>query len=143
MKINLFYSWQVTTLEKYNKDFIHTCLLEATRQLKETPEFSGVDFTIIDSVREEPGSPSVSGTIADRLIPTCDIFIADLSVGNFLAPEIKEQVEKLTGKKYKLFQNNNVFWEYGIAYRSLGPERIICLLNETYGSPTVDPENGA
>ncbi|MBO3273155.1 hypothetical protein [Hymenobacter defluvii] len=141
MKINLFYSWQVTTLEKYNKDFIHTCLLEATGQLKETPEFSGIDFTIIDSVREEPGSPPVSGTIADRLIPTCDIFIADFSVGNFLAPEIREQVEKLTGKKHKPFLNNNVLWENGIAYRSLGPERIICLLNKTYGSPTIEPEN--
>jgi len=141
VEIKLFYSWQVTTIEKYNKTFIHTCLQEATGQLEATPEFNGVNFAIIDSVREEPGSPPVSGTIADRLIPTCDIFIADLSVGNFFAPKIREQVEKLTGQKHKVFQNNNVLWEYGVAYRSLGSERIICLMNKTYGSPTVDPGN--
>lgn len=140
MKIIIFYSWQSTTDTKYNKNFILNCLTRSVKNLKNKPEFTDVEFEIQEGVKGESGSPPVGPKIMDERIPHCDIFIADLSVINFIST-VGKKIQNLFGVKYKPFQNNNVTTEYGIAYNSIGYQKIIGILNNAYGSPKDNPSN--
>ncbi len=140
MKLTIFYSWQNTTEAKYNRYFILNCIKKAVKKLKNKPELKSIEFEIQEGISNEPGSPGVASKIIDERIPKCDIFIADLSVVNSL-PNWKKKLQKLIGIKYKPVQNNNVIFEYGVAYNKLGLERIIGVLNKSYGSPHENDEN--
>ncbi len=140
MKLRIFYSWQTTTATQYNKNFILSCIEKAIKKLNKKPEFLGVEFEIIEGMRGVPGSPSVASLITDERIPNSDIFIADLSVVNYV-PKIVRRIQNLFPQKYKPFQNNNVINEHGIAYNALGTEKIIGVLNKAYGSPKENPDN--
>ncbi|MFC0263705.1 hypothetical protein [Fontibacter flavus] len=140
MEIKIFYSWQTSTKTKYNKNFILNCLEKATKKLNRKPDYKGINFKVLEGVRDEPGSPSVASTITDLRIPNCDIFVADLSVVNHI-PNWKKGIRKWMGDPFKPFQNNNVLNEHGVAKNALGNERIIGVLNNIYGSPNNNPEN--
>ncbi len=140
MKLRIFFSWQVTTTTTYNKNFILKCIEKATKDLKLTPEFKEVEFIILEGVRGEPGSPPVASKIMDERIPSCDIFIADLSVVNSIT-STQKFFRWLSGEKFKPFQNNNVINEHGVASNALGFEKIIGVLNNVYGSPNDNPDN--
>jgi hypothetical protein len=130
MKINIFYSWQLTTEAKYNKNFISDCIKNAVKKIKQIPEFKNIDFKIKDAVRGEPGQVPIADTIIQKIIPDCDIFIADLT-----ANSVNKFVNWLF--KNKPTPNANVMTEYGVALNSLGKQRIISVLNTSYnGSPT-------
>ncbi|AVM50236.1 hypothetical protein C4H12_07005 [Capnocytophaga sp. oral taxon 878] len=126
MKITIFYSWQSTTDPKYNHNFILECINETKDKIKEEEFYQTIEFDIKDGINGEPGSPSVADTIVEKRIPNSDIFIADLSIVNK-----KEQK--------KLFSNNNVMFEYGVARNALGKERIIGVINTFYGEPEELP----
>lgn len=130
----------MTTETKYNKYFILDCIKKSVKKLKNKPELKDVEFIIQEGITGESGSVQVASKIADERIPNCDIFIADLSVINHING-FNRFVRKITGDKYKPFQNNNVFYEYGIAYESIGEQRIIGILNNSYGSPNENPDN--
>jgi hypothetical protein len=140
MKVKIFFSWQMTTDSKYNKYFILDCIKKSVKKLKNKPELKGVEFIIQEGITGESGSVQVASKIADERIPSCDIFIADLSVVNHVN-RFKQFLRKITGDKHKPFQNNNVFYEYGIAYEAIGEEKIIGVLNNSYGSPNENPDN--
>ena len=140
MKIKIFYSWQTSTDRKYNKNFIGNCIEKAVKKIKRKPQFQDIDFEILDGVRGEPGSPSVASKITDERIPSCDIFIADLSVINHIS-KTKMMVRSIIGDSFKPFQNNNVINEHGVALNAIGVERIIGVLNNEFGSPNKNPEN--
>lgn len=140
MKLKIFFSWQMTTDTKYNKNFILNCIEKAVKKLKNKPELKNVDFEIQEGVNRESGSVQVASTIADERIPNCDIFIADLSVVNYMHPIIK-CMQKLFRTPYKPFQNNNVMYEYGVAYSSIKERKIIGVLNNAFGSPNENPSN--
>lgn len=140
MKIKIFYSWQITTNTKYNKNFILTCIDKAVKKVKLKPEVKNVEFVILEGVTGEPGSPQVASKIADERIPTSDIFISDLSVVNQIS-SFQKIVRKAVGDKFKPFQNNNVIYEHGVAYNAIGLEKMIGVLNTTYGSPNENPDN--
>lgn len=140
MKLTIFFSWQMSTLTKYNKYFILDCIKKSVKKLKTKPELKGIDFIIQEGVTKEPGSVQVASRIVDERIPNCDIFIADLSVVNHVGKKT-QFIKKLIRDKYKPFQNNNVMYEYGIAYDAIGEERIIGVLNNVYGSPNTNPSN--
>lgn len=140
MKLKIFYCWQTTTNTKFNKNFIFNCIEKSVKNLKRRPEFKNVDFIILDGIRGEPGSPSVASKITDDRIPNCDIFIADLSVVNYIA-KFKQVALRVLGEKFKPFQNNNVINEYGVASNAIGVARIIGVLNSYYGSPNENPDN--
>ncbi|MEA5425772.1 hypothetical protein [Arcicella lustrica] len=140
MKIKIFYSWQTTTNTKYNKNFILTCIEKAVKKIKLKSELKDVDFVILEGVTGEPGSPQVASKIADERIPTSDIFISDLSVVNQIS-SFQKIVRKAVGDKFKPFQNNNVIYEHGVAYNAMGLEKMIGVLNTTYGSPNENPDN--
>src|SRR5690554_3765801 len=124
MKIKIFFSWQMTTNAKYNKYFILKCIEKSVKKLKTKPEFKGVEFIIQEGITGESGSVKVAQKIVDERIPNCDIFIADLSVVNHIN-KFGKFIRKISGDKYKPFQNSNVFYEYGVAYEAIGEERII------------------
>lgn len=140
MKIKIFYSWQTTTNNKYNKNFIFTCIEKAVKKVKLKPELKEVEFVILEGVTGEPGSPQVASKIADERIPTSDIFISDLSVVNQIS-RFQKIIRKAVGDKFKPFQNNNVIYEHGVAYNAIGLEKMIGILNKTYGSPNENPDN--
>ncbi|QGY45765.1 hypothetical protein GM418_19435 [Maribellus comscasis] len=140
MKIKIFYSWQSSTNTKFNRNFIRTCIDKTVKKLKRKEQFLKIDFEVLDGVRGEPGSPSVASKITDDRIPSCDIFIADLSVINHISKG-KKIVRRLIGDKFKPFQNNNVINEHGVALNAIGKERIIGVLNSVYGSPNKNPDN--
>ena len=140
MKLKIFFSWQMTTDSKYNKYFILDCIKKSVKKLKNKPELNGVEFIIQEGITGESGSVQVASKIADDRIPNCDIFIADLSVVNHING-FNRFVRKYTGDKYKPFQNNNVLYEYGIAYEAIGEQKIIGILNNSYGSPNENPDN--
>lgn len=131
MKITIFYSWQSTTDPKYNKIFIKTCIEKATKEIKKKNPFKSIDFELQEGINKKPGSPSIADTIMDERIPNADIFIADLSIVNYLP--CWKRILKLENNR-KSFLNNNVTLEYGIAYNALGKERIIGIINTSYGS---------
>ncbi len=140
MKLKIFYSWQITTNTKYNKNFILTCIEKAVRKANKKPELKEIEFVILEGVRGEPGSPQVASKITDERIPNSDIFIADLSVINHING-FKKFVRKIVNDKFKPFQNNNVINEHGVANNAIGLEKMIGVLNSEYGSPNENPEN--
>lgn len=140
MKITIFYSWQSTTIGKYNRYFIKDCIEDAKKQIKKLPDFKSIDIEIQEGIAGESGSVAVASSITDKRIPDCDIFIADLSVINWVS-KWKKYLKNIIGDKYKPHQNNNVILEYGVAMNSVGLERIIGILNSKYGSPNETPDN--
>lgn len=113
-----FFAWQLDTPPEQNKTFIWNALTAATT--------SAASFAVPEeSPRPESdtggvaGSPNIVETIFNR-IRKCAFFIADLT---FTA--------KTDSKK--LVPNPNVLIELGYAARSVGWERTILVLNQTYG----------
>lgn len=133
MKIKIFYSWQSFDT-KHNKNFISDCIKAAVKKTKQNPDFKNIEFEVTDAIRNEVGQVAVADTIIDKIIPDCDIFIADLT-GN----PINKFIRLLTNNKPA--PNPNVMTEYGVALDSLGKQRIISVLN-TYnnGSPKDNAE---
>ncbi len=130
MKIKIFYSWQLTTDAKYNKNFISDCIKNAITKIKQLPDFKNIDFEIKDAVRGESGQVAIADTIIQKIIPNSDILIADLTAN---------KVNKVANWLFKTkpVPNANVMTEYGVALRSFGKQRIISVLNTSYnGSPT-------
>lgn len=141
MKLVIFYSWQVRTDDKYNKNFIRKCIEKAVKKIERAnyPELQNVQMEVQDSARGIPGSPPIADEIFKR-ISQCDIFISDLSI-----TDAKSWLErwgiKLSGKKIQLHQSLNVVNEHGAAREALGLNQMIGVLNKTYGSPNDnDPE---
>jgi hypothetical protein len=93
---------------------------------KEAIKQIGKDSSLEESPRLDhdtqgvSGMPEIVGTIFKK-IENCDVFLADLT---------------FVGKteEGKLLSNPNVLLELGYAARCIGWERIICVLNEAYGS---------
>jgi Cdc6-like AAA superfamily ATPase len=130
MKIKIFYSWQLTTDAKYNKNFISDCIKTAVKKIKRIPDFKNIDFEVKDAVRGESGQVPIADTIIQTIIPNCDIFIADLTANRV------NKVSKWLFKN-KPTPNPNVMTEYGVALNSLKKQRIISVLNRnSNGSPT-------
>jgi len=128
MKVKIFYSWQSTDVE-HNKKFIYSCIRGAVKKINRTPEFKNIDFEITDAIRSEPGQIAIADSIIQKIIPDCDIFIADLTANriNWIARFISRSTP---------VPNPNVMTEYGVALNSLNKERIISVINiSTNGSP--------
>jgi hypothetical protein len=139
MKIKIFYSWQTDTASKINRNFIFDCIKKSVKAICKKPEFQNVDFEILEGVTNEPGSVAVANQITDERIPNCDIFIADLTVVNHLFPDsLSEEIIRDLKQSIKPSPNPNVLLEYGVAYRALGVEKIIGVINGYYGSPKSD-----
>lgn len=128
MKLKIFYSWQSADT-KHNKNFISVCIKDAVKKIKQIPDFKKIEIEVTDAIRDEVGQVAVADTIIQKVIPNCDIFIADLT-----GHKINKLVRWIF--KTKTAPNPNVMAEYGVALNSLGKQRIISVINTSYnGSP--------
>ena len=121
MKIKIFYSWQSDLPNSKNRGLISNCLTKAMKivynNLNEI-----TDFEIISDSRGETGTPDLVSTIFSK-VDDCDIFISDISIiNNFQSPDYKS----------RLCPNPNVMIELGYAAKSIGWEKIICVINTEY-----------
>jgi len=121
MDFTIFYAWQSDRIQKAHRYLIRAAASEAVKRI-------GKDADIEDSPRldhdtqDVSGTPEIAGTIY-RKIEDSSVFLADLTfVGS----------TDLEGHK-KLLPNPNVTLELGYAARSVGWERIICVMNTAFG----------
>lgn len=117
--VKIFYSWQLSTLGKYNNYFIRDCLREAVREINQSIPIEereqNEDIQIDSDTQGTSGSPHIFTTILDK-INVSTIFIVDVS---------------LISKKVC---NSNVMLELGYAIKTLGFDNIIMVFNTALGS---------
>lgn len=116
--MNIFFSWQSDLNLKNNKNFIEDCIKTAIKELNDEKNYL-IDFNLDKDTSGEPGNPEIINTILNK-IDNSRIFICDLSIIN----------KDFQGRKTP---NPNVIFELGYAIKSLGWEKIICVVNEEYG----------
>lgn len=133
MKIKIFYSWQSTDT-KHNKNFISDCIKIAVKEIKKLPDLKSLEIEVTDAIRGEVGQVAVADSIIQKIIPNCDIFIADLT---------GKKVNKITRWLFKIkaAPNSNVMTEYGVALNSLGKQRIISVINTSFNGSPKDENN--
>jgi hypothetical protein len=127
MQPKIFYSWQTDCPQHINKQFISEAIQEA---ITSSPNFSIEPALRVDSGMDDvPGSPEVARIMFDK-ISSSAIFIADVSlVGN--STTNSQNVKKLA--------NPNVLIEMGFAASAIGWERILCVMNESFGTRHEQP----
>lgn len=133
MKLKIFYSWQSADT-KHNKNFISVCIKDAVKKIKKIPDFKKIEIEVTDAIRDEVGQVAVADTIIQKVIPNCDIFIADLT-----GHKINKLVRWIF--KTKTAPNPNVMAEYGVALNSLGKQRIISVINTSNNGSPKDEDN--
>jgi len=116
--MKVFYSWQSDLNLKNNKNFIEECIKAAIKELNLENE-SLVDFELDKDTSGEPGNPDIINIILSK-IDSSKLFICDLSIIN----------QESLGRKTP---NPNVIFELGYAIKSLGWEKIICIVNQEFG----------
>jgi len=118
--LKIFYSWQSDIENKFNRNFIKDCLERAIKQLNQELEIEDA-LRLDHDTKGVEGSPDITSTILNK-IEKSDIFIGDITF-----------ITKSKSKKY--CSNPNVLIELGYALNSLGDERIINVMNSSFGSP--------
>jgi hypothetical protein len=124
MEFTIFYAWQSDRPQNTHRYLIRDAVKEAMKRI-------GRDADLEDSPRldhdtkDVPGTPEIAGTIF-RKIQESGAFIADLT---FIGATDQHDGEK------KLLPNPNMLLELGYAARSIGWDRIICVMNDAYGPP--------
>lgn len=118
---HIFYCWQSDTNANHGRYLIEEALDEATRRVNEAP---GAVFRI--SIEKDAtnvsGLPDIPETILKR-IREADAVVSDLT---FIAASADQESPKHCS-------NPNVLFELGYAMHALGPERLICVMNEAHG----------
>lgn len=116
--MKVFFSWQSDLNLKNNKNFIENCIKTAIKEFNFENKFLA-DFQLDKDTTGEPGNPEIINTILNK-IDGSRVFICDLSIIN----------REYQGRK---MPNPNVVFELGYAIKSLGWEKIICVVNQEYG----------
>jgi hypothetical protein len=118
--MKIFYSWQSDIDGKFNRYFIKDCLQGAIKKLEH--ELAIEDAVRLDhDTKDVAGSPEIANTILQK-IDDCDVFIGDLT---FVIRE----------KDGRCFPNPNVLIELGYALKSVGGERLLNVMNTSFGEP--------
>lgn len=126
MPITVFYSWQSELCDKSNRYFIRDAMKEVLRNIRNDCDLDERP-TIDHDTKGIPGSPDITKTIFDK-IEICSAFVADVSFTS----------ESPNGRKCP---NPNVLIELGFALHALGSERLILVMNDSFGSPKEIPFN--
>lgn len=111
----IFFSWQSDTNSK-NRNFIEKCIKNAITSLNKTGDLDIV-LRFDKDTSGLTGSPDIMQSIF-RKIDKCVLFIADISL--------------VIGETRKS-PNPNVLLETGYAAKSLGWNKVVCLLNRISG----------
>ena len=121
----VFYSWQSDRPTGVCRNFIERCIQSAIDRLRadvEIEESLRSELEVNKDTKNVPGSPAIFDTITAK-IAAAGVVVSDLTfVG--ARPDGRPT------------SNPNVLIEYGYALASLGSERVIAVVNATYGTPT-------
>ena len=120
MSFTIFNSWQSDLPNATNRGFIGTALANVKDALQRD-ETVTVEPVIDRDTSGVPGSPDIALTIFGK-IDGCQLFVGDVSIINH-------------GQGGRKTPNPNVLVELGYALKSLGPERVILVMNTAYGGP--------
>ena len=117
----VFFSWQSDSKRRHNRDFIREALEAAADSIGED-QSNHYRILVQSDTEGELGLCNIPDTILRRLRES-DAVVSDLT---FIA--------KTDADEPKLCSNPNVLFELGYAFASVGPERMICVMNEAHGS---------
>lgn len=116
----IFFSWQNDTKRQHNRDLIREALEAAADAIGKNPG-NPYQILIQSDTEGEPGLCNIPETILRRLRES-DAVVSDLTF-----------VAKTEADDPKHCSNPNVLFELGYAFASVGPERLICVINEDHG----------
>ncbi|HVB73109.1 MAG TPA: hypothetical protein VNE38_06085 [Ktedonobacteraceae bacterium] len=117
-KCLIFYSWQSDLTSAANKNFILHALESAAKALRNDDSLE-IEPVIDRDTKGIAGSPDIAKTIFNK-IEQAQVFVCDVSIIN-------------QGATTRLVPNPNVLVELGYAFRALGENRIILVMNDVYG----------
>lgn len=118
MSKTIFYSWQSDLDGKINNFFIRDCLKKALKQINKEAE---IEVSLDKDTQNTTGSPDIVDTIL-RKIRACDIFVCDVSIVNQ-----RNVIQRIVN--VRKMPNPNVLIELGYAVKTLGWDRVICVVN--------------
>lgn len=119
----VFYSWASDHPNSTNRSFIEKALHHAAKAVRADDTIQ-IEPVIDRDTQGVPGSPDIASTILAK-IDQADIFVCDISI-------VDDQVRRPA-------PNPNVLLELGYAFRVLGPDRIIMVMNSAFGTPELLP----
>jgi len=125
-----FYSWQSDLPSKFNRSFVEESIALALQQVNAEVKVESAprpEMILEKDTKGIPGSPAITDTIV-RKIKGAAVFIGDLSFVGQSLPEIVKD-----GNTPRYFPNPNVMMEYTHALDFLGDERIVAVVNESFG----------
>ena len=124
MKKTVFYSWQSDLPNTSNRGFIEKALKKAVKEIADD-ESIDVEPVIDRDTAGVGGSPEISGTIFEK-IAKADVFVADVSIIN-------------KDEKGRKVPNPNVLIELGYAFKALGHNKVILIMNTEFGGLELLP----
>lgn len=118
--MKVFWSWQNDYQPKTNRQFIRTALDDAVKQAGEELGLESAERPELDhDTKNTPGMAEITSTILKKIGESA-VFVADLTpIGE--------------SHQGKALPNPNVLIELGWALKSLGPDRIIAVMNTESG----------
>lgn len=125
MNCKIFYSWQSDSPNKTNRGFIEDVLNKVVKEISKDESIK-IEPVIDRDTQGLAGSPDIKNAIFNK-IDNADIFLADVSI-----------INSSSNEKRKM-PNPNVLIELGYALKALGDERLILVMNSTYGDVTLLP----
>jgi hypothetical protein len=126
MPKTVFFSWQLDTPPAVGRNFIRKALDEACAQLAADTDIAEAhrDVGVDSDTQGVAGQPPIVDTIFKK-IDAASVFVADVT---FIG----------TRRGARPTPNPNVLIEYGWALKTLTHERVICVMNESYGAPSIE-----
>lgn len=123
--MKVFWSWQSDTPEKHNKFLVRDALKAALELAAADLDLTEAERPEVDhDTKGEPGLVAIVDTIFEK-IQAAELFVGDVTfVG-----------QTASGK---MLPNPNVMIELGHAITSLGPSRILLVMNHAYGGKPED-----
>ncbi|WP_145388307.1 hypothetical protein [Stieleria neptunia] len=116
----VFYSWQSDTKQNHARHLIREALDIAADAVSQDASNS-YQVLVQSDAQGEPGLCNIPETLLRRLRES-DAVVSDLTF-----------VAVTTGDEPKHCSNPNVLFELGYAFGQIGPERLICVMNEAHG----------
>jgi hypothetical protein len=121
---SVFYSWQSDLPNAVNRRLIGSVLEDVAKAVRRDDTIE-VEPTIDRDTLGLPGAPDIGATILAK-IDRASAFVADVSIVS-------------SGNTSRPTPNPNVLIELGYAMKSLGPDRIVLVMNTAYGGPEQLP----
>ncbi len=132
MAIKIFYSWQSDLPNSTNRGFIGNALDNIAKSINgniESAERPGDEIEIDTATKNIMGTVNIADTILHK-IDECDVFVGDVSIVGTIDSYNKGTKEKR--KTRRKTPNPNVLFELGYAWKKLGKEKIITVMNTAH-----------